>query len=299
MTAHTVSSLIETVFEQFEAHDLSYGHGTDNAWDEAVALVLGVAGEADDRSVLERTVSPEHIQRCLQLCHQRVESRLPLAYLTGRCSYMGIDFAIAPGVIVPRSPIGYLLADHLLAWLPDPVTQILDLCSGSGCLGIIAAQLFPQAQVTLVELDDHAIAIARENIHRLGLDNRVTLRKGDVTKTLSFPQRFDLVLSNPPYVDAADMNQLPPEYLAEPHAGLAAGQDGLSIICPIINQLTNWLTPQGLFIGEVGASAPALMARYPRLPLFWPELPLGGEGVFLLEASGLTFHTGTTVEDAH
>ena len=204
-----------------------------------------------------------------------------------------------PGVIVPRSPIGYLLADHLLAWLPDPVTQILDLCSGSGCLGIIAAQLFPQAQVTLVELDDHAIAIARENIHRLGLDNRVTLRKGDVTKTLSFPQRFDLVLSNPPYVDAADMNQLPPEYLAEPHAGLAAGQDGLSIICPIINQLTNWLTPQGLFIGEVGASAPALMARYPRLPLFWPELPLGGEGVFLLEASGLTFHTGTTVEDAH
>jgi ribosomal protein L3 glutamine methyltransferase len=291
VSEHTVEALIEAVCRRFDRAGLSYGHGTDNAWDEAVALVLAVTGAADDESSLGLAVSADQRDACLQLAEQRVETRQPLAYLLGRCRYMGYDFKIRPGVIVPRSPIGYLLFEGLQPWLPASVQSVLDLCSGSGCLGIVAAHLFPDARVTLVELDPNAAALARENIALHGLGDRVELVEADVTHGLELRQRFDLILANPPYVDAADMRTLPAEFAAEPVAALAAGEDGLNIMAPILEQLAGWLSEGGLFIGEIGGSARALVARYPSLPFIWLDLPHGGEGVFALEAVGLSSHT--------
>ena len=287
----TVASLIESVSAQFEQAGLSYGHGTDNAWDEAVALVLSVTGAADEESSLSLAVPDRHVERILQAALERVQTRQPLAYILGSCRYMGFDFKVEPGVVVPRSPIGYLLFEGLEAWLPDKVEHILDLCSGSGCLGIVAAHLFEHAQVTLVELDAHAAALARQNIELHGLGDRVKVVEADVTGSLAALGRFDLIVANPPYVDALDMGALPAEYQAEPQRGLAAGDDGLSVMSPILEQLQDLLNEDGLFVGEVGASARALSARYPTVPFIWLDLPHGGEGVFALEAASLSSHT--------
>jgi len=288
---HTVGSLIETISARFEQVPLSYGHGTDNAWDEAVALVLGISGAADDESSLGIELSAEQVSACEQAADQRIRTRQPLPYILGRCRYMGFEFEVRPGVIVPRSPIGYLLFEGLQPWLPAALNRVLDLCSGGGCLGILAAHRFPDARVTLVELDDAAVALARDNISAHGLTDRVTVLQADVTGGLEFDNTFDLVLANPPYVDAADMRTLPAEFQAEPELALAAGVDGLSIMAPILEALPRWLSEDGLFVGEVGASSRALLAQYPDWPFIWPELPHGGEGVFALEAARLSSHT--------
>ena len=194
-------------------------------------------------------------------------------------------------MLVPRSPIGYLLQEGLQAWLPSRIDRILDLCCGSGCLGLLAGLQFPQAQVTLLDISDAALACALENVNLHNLNNRVSLIQADVTQQPDLDAAFDLILCNPPYVDAPDMSVLPPEYAAEPELALAAGDEGLSVITPILEKLPQWLTPHGLFVGEVGASAPSLLRRYPSLPFIWPDLHLGGEGVFLLEAQALNSHT--------
>lgn len=291
MAECTIDELINKVHERFQASDLSYGHGTDNAWDEAVALVLGVVGAADDEASLALLVAPEQVERCLTLTGTRIETRQPLAYLLGRCQYMGLEFHIQPGVVVPRSPIGYLLQDGLDAWLPQAPGRILDLCSGSGCLGIIAAYLYQDAEITLLELDEVALGVIHRNVAAHGLQDRVEVLSADVMSSPKLQPPYDLIISNPPYVDATDMRTLPAEFRAEPELGLAAGTDGLSVINSILDQLPGWLNNGGLFVGEVGASAPALQACHPHLPLLWPDLPHGGEGVFVLEASALTSHT--------
>ncbi len=296
MPGHTVGSLIESVHEQFAAAPLSYGHGTDNAWDEAVMLVLQVSGAEDQREALQQPVADAAVQDIFDLARRRVTERCPLAYLLGQCRYMGYDFHIRPGVVVPRSPIGYLLGQGLGPWLPAQVRSILDLCSGSGCLGIVAAHRFAGADVTLVELDPLAVDVARRNISRHGLDTRVRVLQADVTGDWPWHaglagQVFDLVLCNPPYVDAADMAVLPPEYRAEPRHGLGAGADGLEVLRSLLQQAPGYLQRAGLFVGEAGNSTPALLQAFPRLPFIWPELEAGGEGVFVLEGGALSSHT--------
>jgi len=204
---------------------------------------------------------------------------------------MGLQFTVRPGVVVPRSPIGYLLQGGLDPWLPRSVGRVLDLCCGSGCLGILAAHTFADAQVTMVEVDATAVQVARENVEQHELGHRVRILAGDVMSPTVQPERFDLILCNPPYVDASDMQSLPEEYLAEPERGLAAGEQGLDVMDAILAQLPDLLASDGLFVGEIGASARHLINRYPHLPFIWPDLPLGGEGVFLLEAAALTSHT--------
>ncbi|MFT7651777.1 MAG: ribosomal protein L3 glutamine methyltransferase [Limisphaerales bacterium] len=295
MPETSVSEAIANVHAQFSDANLVYGHGTDNAWDEAVALVLSVGGYADDESSLD-VVLPEAIQRRVaEIAELRVSSRQPLPYLLGRAQYAGLEFIVRPGVIVPRSPIGFLLPDAVKPWLPVDVTSVIDLCAGSGCLGLLAAYIFPNATVTLVELDDVACEIAQENIALHNLSDRVALVQSDVLKLdgTSAPSldRADLVLCNPPYVNAQDMATLPPEYQSEPIQSLAAGENGLSLMLPLIAKISGFLKPRGIFIGEVGASAPALIASQPELPLIWLDLPQGGEGVFLLEADALNSHT--------
>ncbi len=287
----TIGSLIESISQRFEQAALSYGHGTDNAWDEAVALVLGISGAADEQASLALTLTSAQAEACEQAAGLRIDSRQPLAYILGRCTYMGYEFLVRPGVLVPRSPIGYLLWDGLQPWLPHKVERVLDLCCGGGCLGILAAHRFPGAHVTLVDVDEAAVALAADNVRAHDLAQRVQVVQEDVTADLELPHRYDLILANPPYVDAADVRSLPAEYQAEPALALAAGEDGLSIIGPLIEALPRWLSDAGLFVGEVGASAPALHSKYPNWPFVWPELPQGGEGVFLLEAADLSSHT--------
>ena len=316
MSNRTVANLIDTVFEQFDQAELAYGHGTDNAWDEAVYLVLSVTGLADDAESLQHPLADKLVGEILEMANRRVRDRQPLAYILKQAQYMGYQFDLVPGVVVPRSPIGYLLGERIQPWF-EPASssssaptslssveqtahrQILDLCSGSGCLGIMAAHIYPDAQVTLVEVDEVACGIAQRNIIRHNMQNRVTLVQGDVTQPWVLydsaesgkPIKYDLIISNPPYVDAADMASLPMEFKAEPSRGLAAGDNGLSIVNCILAQAGDYLAENGILLCEVGASSPALIRSYPKLDFIWPELDLGGEGVFLLERLTLNSHT--------
>lgn len=278
----TIGELIEAIYQRFDNAPLSYGHGTDNAWDEAVYLVLSVTGAADDEGSLHLAVAPEDKQRIQHLATRRIEERPPLAHLLGECHFMGQRFILAPGVMVPRSPIGYLLGEPLEDWIAPSITRIVDLCAGVGCLGILAAQRYPHAHVTLVELDEQAAKLAMQNVTLHNLQDRVQVVHGDACRWLADQkERWDLILTNPPYVDAADMRVLPQEYRHEPELGLAAGPDGLSLVDAFLPHVPERLTPNGTFLCEVGASAPAMQRKYPHLPIHWLELPEGGEGVFL------------------
>ncbi len=276
--------------EQFERADLCFGHGTDNAWDEAVYLVLSCAELEDDEANLDRPLNEATLAHIESVAQRRIQERVPLVYLLKHCRYMGYKFSIGEGVIVPRSPIGYLLREGLAPWLPANVESIVDLCSGSGCLGIVAAYEFPSATITLVEMDPEALSLAQQNVAEHGLGSRIKIVAADATKWR--PEvPADLVLANPPYVDASDMAHLPREFQAEPSFGLAAGSDGLDVMNPIIDARRDYVAETGLIVGEVGASAPALLRRYPNLPFIWPDLYAGGEGVFLLEGSAHNSHT--------
>jgi ribosomal protein L3 glutamine methyltransferase len=290
--ASSVGQLIDQVHQRFASANLSYGHGTDNAWDEAVYLVLWMTDSADDESSLALSVSAEQVEEVLALSDQRIEQRMPLAYLLGCCQFMGYEFLLEPGVVVPRSPIGYLLDGPEQPWLPKQVRRILDLCSGSGCLGIVAAHRFPQALVTLVELDPVAAALARENVQLHALEDRVTVLEGDATQLFAGLQPgWDLIITNPPYVDKADMQVLPAEYRHEPVRGLAGGDDGLLLVDDFLRVLPEQLADNGAFICEVGASSGAVNRKHTDLPIEWLDLPHGGEGVFLLEGEALCSHT--------
>jgi ribosomal protein L3 glutamine methyltransferase len=279
----TVGGLIETIYQRFDNAPLSYGHGTDNAWDEAVYLVLSVTGYADDEASLQLPVIPANLQHIHSIAGRRINERAPLAHLLGECQFMGQRFFVESGVMVPRSPIGYLLGEPLQDWLPQDITRIVDLCAGVGCLGILAAQRYPMSKVTLVELDSKAAALARKNVELHNLGERVEVIQGDACDWLgSETGQWDLILTNPPYVDAADMQTLPEEYRHEPELGLAAGEDGLALVDAFLPELAARLKPNGVFLCEVGASAPAMQRKYPDLPIEWLELPEGGEGVFLL-----------------
>jgi ribosomal protein L3 glutamine methyltransferase len=290
--AMTIGQLIDQVHERFAESNLSYGHGTDNAWDEAVYLVLWMTDSADDESSLSLEVSSELVEEILGLTDQRVVERIPLTYLLGCCQFMGYEFLLEPGVVVPRSPIGYLIDSSEQAWLPKRVQRILDLCSGSGCLGIVAAHRFPQAKVTLVELDPSAAALARENVQLHGLEDRVAVLEGDATQLFAgLEPGWDLIITNPPYVDKPDMQVLPAEYRHEPVHGLAGGDDGLLLVDEFLRVLPEQLADDGAFICEVGASSAAVNRKHADLPIVWLDLPHGGEGVFLLEGEALCSHT--------
>jgi ribosomal protein L3 glutamine methyltransferase len=283
--------MLEAVAALWQVAGLHFGHGTDSAWDEAVALVLGIAGLPDDDRYLNAPVDEGAVQRIMAVAEARMRERQPLAYLLGECRYMSLTFEVPRGVIVPRSPIGYLLSSGLQPWLPPSVSRIADLCCGSGCLGIVAGYAFPDAQITLVDDDPLALEVCARNIAAHGMADRAECLLADVTAPPRFETGFDLIVSNPPYVNARDMGALPAEYLAEPAHGLAAGTDGLAIMGPVLENLPFWLDPNGVLVGEVGFSASALRQRFAHLAFIWLDLPQGGEGVFVLEGETLTSHT--------
>lgn len=280
-----VEALIQALSVHFSRAGLFYGHGTESAWDEAVYLVLSVTGLADDQSVLQRDVPAAALARIADIADARIRTRSPLAYLLGACQYAGLTFEVSPAVLVPRSPIGLWLLEQGDAYLERSPGTIVDLCTGCGCLGIVAALAYPQAQLLLSDIDPAALKVARRNVVRHGLQERTWIVQADAVAGFAARQAFDLVLCNPPYVNAADMASLPVEYRREPAHALAAGADGLEIIVPIIERLPELLSPKGLFVGEVGHSAPALGRRFSDLPLAWLESEAGAQGVFAIRAT--------------
>ncbi len=271
----------------FNANRLFFGHGTDNALDEAAALVLHALHLPFDLPdfYLAARLTPEEKQTVVELIYRRVESRKPAAYLIREAVFCGLSFYVDERVLVPRSPIGELIEQQFSPWLDNlSVDRVLDLCTGSGCIAIACAHAFPEAQVDAVELSPEALAVAGINVERHQLEGRVQLIESDLFDQL--PQnRYQLIVSNPPYVSQSEWQGLPAEYKAEPKMGLESGEDGLDCVARILRQAGDYLAEDGIVVVEVGNSAGALRERYPEVPFLWLEFNRGGEGVFLLTAS--------------
>ncbi|MEZ5597194.1 MAG: 50S ribosomal protein L3 N(5)-glutamine methyltransferase [Pseudomonadales bacterium] len=281
--------LIQSVSEQFERAELFYGHGTDNEWDEAVALVLGVTGLPDEDASLHTLVPEAAVRKVLGLAERRVVERVPLPYLLGRWWFAGYEFLVEPGVIVPRSPIAELITHAFRPWLRRAPARVLDLCCGGGCIGIATALTFPDSEVVMTDIDPAAVALARRNIALHGLETRVRVLETDLYDGVE--GRFDMILTNPPYVDAVDLAALPPEYAHEPVLALDGGGDGLDLMRRILAGAPARLSPGGILVGEVGASAAALCRSVPALPFVWVDLEDGGDGVFVLDAEAFDTKT--------
>ena len=226
--------------------------------------------------------------RVVAVLRERIATRKPAAYLTREAWFAGLPFYVDERVLVPRSPLAELIAAGFEPWLdPDGVTRALDLCTGGGCIGIAVALALPQAQVDLADVSPDALAVARINIERHQMSEQVRALQSDVFDGLQAGDRYDLIVSNPPYVDAEDMAALPDEYRHEPALGLAAGGDGLDIVRRILDGAREHLTEDGALIVEVGNSQAAVEAAFPDLPMIWLEFEAGGHGVFLVYARDL------------
>ncbi len=274
---------------EFGRAGLFFGHGTDNAFDEARVLVFHGLNLplAIDPALLDARLTLDERHKVLHLIQRRVEERLPAAYLTHEAWFAGLSFYVDERVLVPRSPIAELIAQDFEPWLSGSRPQrILDLCTGSGCIGIACAYQFEDAYVDLVDISLDALNVADINIARHELGDRVSAVQSDVFDLLE-GQQYDLIVSNPPYVDAQDLATMPAEYQREPALGLASGPDGLDITRRILREAANYLTDEGVLIVEVGNSCIALDEAFPTVPFMWLEFEHGGHGVFVMSREQL------------
>lgn len=280
----TIRDFLRWATSRFNEAGLYYGHGTDSAWDEAVALILPALHLPHDidRSILDAHLTPSECDKLSQLIQRRVVDRIPVAYLTHEAWFAGLSFYVDERVLIPRSPIAELIAEQFEPWInADRVHTILDLCTGSGCIAIACAKAFPDAEIHASDISTEALAVAKINQLRHEVTEQVILHQSDLFTDL--PElKYDIIVSNPPYVDKADMDALPAEYLHEPALGLAAGVDGLDVVVTILKQAQRYLNPQGILVVEVGNSEYALAERFPEIPFTWLEFQNGGGGVFLL-----------------
>ena len=267
-----------------------FGHGTDNAEDEAwwlMTAALGLPIDMPEAEFFARALSPAEKIMLEQLLHQRTSLRIPAAYLLKEAYQYGHKFYVDQNVLIPRSPIAELIHQHFAPWVhQNKVKRILDLCTGSGCLAILAAHAFPNAQVDASDLSPDALGVAAKNVRLHHLEQRLRLLESDVFAALP-NEKYDIILSNPPYVDATDLASMPQEYHHEPRMALEAGDDGLSIVRQILAEAKAHLNPGGILVVEVGNSEEALSKAYPRLALQWIDFEFGGHGVFLLRRDDL------------
>ncbi len=274
---------------RFNEAGLFFGHGTDNALDEALLLVLHAIH-------LDYQIAPDYMAarltndeklKILGLFERRIDERLPAAYLTGTARFAGLEFEVNENVLVPRSPIAELIEESFSPWVQtEAVNNVLDLGTGSGCIGIACAYAFADATVDLADISSMALDVAQRNIERHYLNDRVRVVKSDVFSALQ-GKRYDLIVSNPPYVSIGEMDTLPREYRQEPALGLTAGDDGMDVVSRILGQAADYLAANGIIVIEVGASADLLMARYPDVPFLWLDFERGGDGVFLFTVEQL------------
>ena len=276
----------------FEKASLYYGHGTDNALDEAAYLAFFALNEEPDYSdeKLDTSVSNDEISTVNELFQKRIETRKPAAYLTNEAWFAGLPFYVNENVLVPRSPFAELIGEHFQPWIvPEKVNRILDLCTGSGCIAIACAYAFPNAEVDGADISKAAIEVAEKNKLKHQLEKRLNIIESDLFSNLQ-GRCYDLIVCNPPYVDAEDMANLPDEYRHEPELGLAAGNNGLDLVIPMLRDAKHHLNPEGVIIVEVGNSEEALAELFPEVPFMWLSFEYGGEGVFMLDAKEVQKH---------
>ncbi|WP_096084541.1 50S ribosomal protein L3 N(5)-glutamine methyltransferase [Agaribacterium haliotis] len=273
---------------RFRDAELFYGHGTDNDWDEAQVLALWAINQPWQRleQLWDVRLSSDEKDKLVKAVEKRIIKRCPAAYITGEAWFAGLPFYVNENTLVPRSPIAELIDAQFQPWLSDYPARILDLCTGSGCIGIACAVEFADSEVDLVDISADALHVAKRNIERFDLSSRVQAIESDgLTEVLE--QRYDLIVSNPPYVSEAEYAQLPAEYLAEPKLGLTSGNDGFDFVQGLLRQAEQCLLPGGLLVVEVGYGWELFAERYAEYPFFWPEFEHGGCGVFILSREQL------------
>jgi len=276
----TLSELIRAGEIYLSEYPLVFGHGTDNAFDESAWLALEACGisPAEPVESYDIPVGSDHLLRAKEWFKKRAEDKIPTAYLTGRAWFAGLEFLVDERALIPRSPIAELIHNGFEPWLAESPAVALDLCCGGGCIAIAMAKFFPGCIVDAVDLSQEA--------EKHKLQNRVTLHHGDLLTPLPSMQ-YDLIVSNPPYVDAKDMSRLATEFSHEPKMGLAAGKDGLDIVARLLREAKQYLKPDGILVIEVGNSMEAVDRRFPGLELTWLDFEFGGDGVFLVNAHAL------------
>ena len=287
---HTVRDYLRFAVSRFNQAKLFFGHGSSDAYDEAAYLILHTLHLPLDRlePFLDARLTDSERTEVLNIIHRRVEHRIPAAYLTHQALLGEFSFYVDERVIVPRSFIAELLLEQLSPWIAEPekIGSVLDLCTGSGCLAILAAHAFPYASVDAVDLSPAALAVAERNVADYELQDRVSLIESDLFAKLGGKQ-YDLIISNPPYVDAGSVAALPQEYLHEPKLALGSGHDGLDATRIILKHAAQHLTENGVLIVEIGHNRDVLEAAYPDLPFTWLDVSAGDEFVFMLHRNDL------------
>lgn len=286
-----VAQLLGEGEAMFIEHNLYFGHGTDSAWDEAVSIlsyVLAFPPNAD-RSLLTNVLTAQQLEQIRSLFRRRVDERIPAPYITGQAWFCGLPFMVDQRVLIPRSPIAALITNYFEPWLQSSPKRILDLCAGGGCIGISCAYGFDEAEVVLSDISADAIAVANINIDNHKLGERVVAIQSDLFDGLK-GRDFDLIISNPPYVDQADLDSMPEEFHHEPELALASGCDGLDFTRRLLQQAHEYLSEDGLLIVEVGNSSEALERAFPAVPFMWFEFAEGDSGVFMLTQVQLAEH---------
>jgi ribosomal protein L3 glutamine methyltransferase len=286
----TVRDCLRFSVSRFNEAELFFGHGSENAYDEAAYLILHTLNLPLDRldPFLDARLTQSELYDVLDVIERRTEQRIPAAYLTNQAWLGDLSFYVDERVIVPRSFIAELLREQLAPWIGDAerVGNVLDMCTGSGCLAILAAHAFPQAHIDAVDLSADALDVAQYNVTDYMLEDRISLIESDLFAKLK-GKKYDLIISNPPYVDASSVAALPQEFKYEPKLALGSGADGLNATRAILEHAAEHLTSNGILVVEIGHNRDALEAAFPNLPFTWLEVNAGDEFVFLLHKNDL------------
>lgn len=288
MELFTIRDYLRWATSRFNSAGIFYGHGTDNAWDEAVQLIMPSLHLPWDSppDLLNARLTLEERRHLVQVVERRIDERIPAPYITGKAWFAGLEFFVDERVLVPRSPLAELLEQEFQPWLSVYPHRILDLCTGSGCIGIACASVFNDAEVVLSDISTDAIDVANRNIQFHHLADQVCAVESDLFAELD-GQVFDLIVSNPPYVNVEDLAAMPAEFQAEPALALGSGDDGLDFTRRLLREARRHLSDNGVMIVEVGNSWPSLEQAFPRVPFTWLEFEQGGHGVFALTAQQL------------